>query len=602
MTRIEDHGVIGDLHTLALVALDGTLDFFCSPRFDSPSVFAALLDAERGGFFRITPQLRGVRHRQRYLPDTNVLLTRFASSDGLAEITDFMPPELGGTNRHDVWRRVKTISGRLRYRMECRPRFGYGTCPHRSELRRGSVVFVPEKPELGALRLRASVPLEVQGGDAVAEFELPADRHACFVLEAAEAEESALTDEQSSAAFKRTVNFWHGWLRQCTYEGRWREVVSRSALALKLLTSQPYGSLVAAGTFGLPGGPPGERNWDYRYTWIRDAAFAVGSLMRLGFWDEAMAFFHWTEARCFALGNGSAPLQPLYRVDGSRDLREVALDHFAGYEASRPVRVGNAAADQLQLDVYGELLQALDFADRYHTPIHHDLWTKLLAILGWVSEHWCQPDDGIWETRAGRLHFLHSRVLCWVALDRGIKIALRRSLPAPLAAWREARDAIYREVMGPFFDAEAGAFRQHRDGDTLDASSLLLPLVGFLSPTDPRWLSSLRAIERHLVRDSFVYRYDLDHFRDGLHGVEGTFTACTFWYVECLARSGDLRQARLVFEKALGLANHVGLFAEQFGPSGEHRGNFPQALSHLALVSAALDLDQRLERRRELDV
>jgi GH15 family glucan-1,4-alpha-glucosidase len=595
--QIEDHGVIGDLHTLALVALDGTIDFFCTPRFDSPSVFASLLDAERGGFFRVAPVLPEVRYRQRYLPDTNVLITRFAARDGLAELSDFMPPDPDGPNRHDIWRRVKTISGDLRHRMECRPRFGYGLCPHRVEPRDGSLLFVPEKAELGALRLRATVPLEVNGGDAFAEFTLGPDESAHFVLEAADAEPAALSHEAATDAFKRTVNFWRRWLRQCSYTGRWREMVHRSALTLKLLMADPEGSMIAAGTFGLPGGP----NWDYRFTWIRDTAFAVGALMRLGFWDEAEAFFHWIGARCTGGEASRVPLQPIYRLDGTSDLREITLDHLAGYEGSRPVRVGNAAVDQLQLDVYGELFQALDFADRSHAPIDHDLWVELRTILEWLNRNWDQPDDGIWETRAGRLHFLHSRVLCWVAFDRGMQIATRRSLPAPLDAWRAARDAIYVEVMDSFFDPERGFFRQHRGSDTLDASSLLLPLVGFVSPTDPRWLSTLREIERGLVRDSFVYRYDLSRFTDGLRGVEGTFTPCTFWYAECLARSGDVRQARLVFEKALGSANHLGLYAEQFGSSGEQRGNFPQALTHLALVSAALDLNERLELSGEPD-
>jgi GH15 family glucan-1,4-alpha-glucosidase len=600
--RIEEHGVIGDLHTLALVAVDGTIDFFCSPRFDSPSVFASLLDPRRGGYFRIAPALENPRRQQRYLPDTNILLTRFASEEGLAELSDLMPPEPEPPFHHDVWRRVKTISGELRYRMECRPRFDYGRSPHRVERDADSIVFVPERKGIEALRLRASVPLELEDGDAVADFRLGPDRCAWFLLESAEAGGAPVSRERASEAFKRTANFWRAWLSQCTYRGRWREMVHRSALALKLLTWQPQGSMIAAGTFGLPGGPAGERNWDYRYTWIRDSAFAMSSLMQLGFWAEARAFFRWIEARCFSLDGAQAPLQPLYRIDGNTDLHEVALEHLAGYEGSRPVRVGNAAADQLQLDIFGELLQALDFADRYESPIHYELWTKLRSILGWLAKNWQQPDDGIWETRAGRLNFLHSRVLCWVAFDRGLRIARRRSFPAPLGAWRETRDSIYAEVMDAFFDSEQGVFRQYLGGETVDASAFLLPLVRFVSPTDPRWLSMLRAIESRLMRDSFVYRYDPARFEDGLRGVEGTFTACTFWYVECLARSGDLRRARLVFEKALGLANHVGLFSEQFGPSGEHRGNFPQALSHLALVSAAIDLDARLEGSGEADI
>jgi GH15 family glucan-1,4-alpha-glucosidase len=463
-------------------------------------------------------------------------------------------------------------------------------------------VFVSQKEECGALRLRATVPLEIRDGDAVASVELSAGETASFVLESARTGSHALTVRESSQAFKATANYWREWIGRSAYTGRWRETVNRSALALKLLTSHPHGSMVAAGTFGLPGGPPGERNWDYRYTWIRDTSFAVAALMQLGFWDEASAFFHWIEGRCFSFEGDRSPLQPLYRVDGSRDLDERTLDNFRGYEGSRPVRVGNGAANQLQLDLYGELLQALDYADHFGTAIHHDAWRMVSAILDWLVEHWRQPDAGIWETRAGQFEFLHSRVMCWVAFDRGIRIAWRRSLPAPLDAWLRARDAIYHEVMEDFYDPKAGVFLQQRSGDGVDGSSLLLPLVGFVSPTDPRWLASLREIERRLVHDSFVYRYDLSRFRDGLRGLEGTFTACTFWYVECLARAGDLRQARLVFEKALGLANHVGLFGEQFSVSGEQRGNFPQALTHLSLLSAALDLNERLERSREPDI
>jgi GH15 family glucan-1,4-alpha-glucosidase len=601
---IEEHGVIGDLHTAALVTTDGAIDFLCFPRFDSPSVFASLLDRERGGCFRIAPVLPEVRHQQSYLPDTGVLLTRFLERDGLAELSDFMPIETADADHHDVVRRVKSIRGTLRYRMECRPRFDYARCGHRVERVDGALVFVPDRRELGAIRLRASVPLELANGDAVADFELGGDDRAWFSLERADdtPESSLRTSAHVAEAFKATVNDWRRWAGRCRYTGRWRDTVLRSALTLRMLISRPHGSMVAAVTFGLPEAERGERNWDYRFTWIRDASFAVAALLRLGYHEEAHDFFRWIEDRCTQPVGERSPLQPLYRVDGGTELRETSLDHLAGYRGARPVRIGNAAADQLQLDLYGELLQALDLADAHGALVHHDLWAKVAPIVDWVARNWRQPDDGIWETRAGRREFVHSRVLCWVAIDRAMRIAQRRSLPAPLDTWRDARDGIYASVMEQFWNPRLGAFTQHRGGETLDGSTLLLPLVGFVSPTDPRWLSTLRALRERLVADSLVHRYVPGRFDDGLPGVEGTFTACTFWYVEALARAGDLRQARLVFEKTLAYANHLGLFAEQLAVTGEQRGNFPQALTHLALINTATDLDARLSLGREEDL
>jgi GH15 family glucan-1,4-alpha-glucosidase len=592
-----EYGVIGDLHTVALVSMDASIDFLCLPSFDSPSVFAALLDAERGGRFQLAPILDRATRRHLYLPDTNVLLTRFLHADGVAEVSDFMPVEDVG-QAHNLVRRAKTVRGELKYQMRCDPRFDYARSPHTADLRSDTeVLFVgrAESREL-VLRLRASVPMRLDGGAAVAEFTLGADQKAWFVLEVVlpqEASPSAQPDYEIEA-FKQTVNFWRGWVSRSTYNGRWREMVNRSALTLKLLTSQPHGSMVAAPTFGLPETVGGVRNWDYRYTWIRDSSFTLYGLMRLGYTDEAAAFMRWVTDRVQEL-EPDGSLQIMYRLDGGREIREETLPHLEGYMGSRPVRVGNDAYKHLQLDIYGELLDSVYLYDKYGSPIPHDAWMNVIRLVDWVCVHWREKDESIWEVRGGRQEFLYSRVMCWVAIDRAIRLANKRSFPAPLSRWYDVRDTIYRDVYDRFWDSQRRAFIQHPGATTLDASSLLMPLIRFVSPTDPRWVSTLQAIERELVSDSLVYRYRLDdRFSDGLTGQEGTFSMCSFWYVECLSRLGDLHKARFFFEKMLGYANPLGLYGEELGPQAEHLGNFPQAFTHLALISAAYDLDRRL--------
>jgi GH15 family glucan-1,4-alpha-glucosidase len=592
---IENYGVIGDLHTIALVGMDGSIDFLSFPHFDSPTVFAALLDRQRGGRFQIAPCFADARQKQLYLPDSNILLTRFLSHEGVAEISDFMPVH-DSDHTHELVRRAKTVRGEVRFRMLCAPRFDYGRAEHRVETHEGEVLFVSQGNDRTVLRLRTSVPLEIREGAAVAEFTLRAGEHAAFVLEqVCPGEESpSASPDFVSQAFKETTNFWRYWVGRSNYQGRWREMVNRSALTLKLLVCKPYGSIVAAPTFGLPEKIGGERNWDYRYTWIRDASFTLYALIRLGYTDEATAFMQWITNRCGELG-ADGSLQVMYGIDGRHALPEETLTHLEGYQQSAPVRIGNRAYRQLQLDIYGELMDAVYLYNKYGELISYDLWQNLTRLLDWVCDHWHLKDEGIWETRGGQHEFLYSRVMCWVALDRGLRLAYKRSFPAPLERWYAVRDEIYHDIFTHFWSTQRQTFVQYKGAEVVDAASLLMPLVRFISPSDPRWLSTLRAIEKVLVDDSLVYRYHTgDTFWDGLLGNEGTFSMCSFWYVECLGRSGDLEKARFFFEKALGYANHLGLYAEELGPRGEHLGNFPQAFTHLALISAAYDLNRRL--------
>jgi GH15 family glucan-1,4-alpha-glucosidase len=589
---IDAHAAIGDLQTVALVGLDGRIDFLCLPDFDSPSVFAALLDADHGGEFAITPELADPRYKQLYLPDTNMVLTRFLCDEGVAEISDFMPIH---RDRHTsrVVRRVKTVRGEIRFRVRCAPRFDYARAGHRVEPVTDGVRFVGDNGTV--LRLSASVPLAVEQGDAVARLTLRAGDTETFILEQVTDNPSFPTDLGSyvSGSFKETMNFWRAWVSRSSYTGRWRDEVHRSALALKLLYARWSGSIVAAATFGLPETIGGMRNWDYRYSWIRDASFTLYALTRLGMTDESGGYIGWLSRRCEAARPET--LRTLYTLDGHAEMPERTLDHLEGYRGSRPVRIGNTASEQLQLDIYGELLDAIYLYDKYAEVTSYDLWGRIAAMVDWVVENWQVPDDGIWEARSGRREYLYSRILCWVAIDRGIRLAVKRSFPAPLERWRGARDAIYREVHQHFWDPEQQSFVGIKGTDRLDASCLVMPLVRFISATDPRWCSTMAAVERHLVEDSLVYRYQFEGpGTDGLEGAEGSFSICSFWYIECLSRMGDLQQARFLFEKMLGYANHVGLYAEEIGRAGEHLGNFPQAFTHLALISAAYDLDRRL--------
>jgi GH15 family glucan-1,4-alpha-glucosidase len=598
---ISDHGLIGDLQTAALVSTDGNVDWFCWPRFDSPSVFASLLDADQGGHFRISPVGCEYVTRQMYLPDSAILVTRFMSPDGVGEVHDFMPVITGkATDRHRLVRQVRVNRGTMRFAMDLQPRFDYARARHTVEVTDRGAVFRSGDQEMTLHTVgrkdAGPPPLKRQGRGLRTTWTLSEGDTAGVVLESMGGAPRRLPPGEIDRLGLDTAGFWRDWLGRSTYRGRWREMVARSAMTLKLMTYAPTGAMVAAPTAGLPEQIGGERNWDYRYTWIRDASFSVYALLGLGYREEAAAFGMWMRDRAAeGVGNGSGPLKIMYRVDGSSDLTEETLSHFEGWRGSRPVRIGNGAADQLQLDIYGEAMDALAHADGSGLTMAHQGWMAVTRMIDWVCEHWDQPDEGIWETRGGRQDFTYGRFQSWVALDRGIRLAERHGRPADITRWRTERDEVYRQVIERGFNRQAGAFTQHYGTQVLDSSLLLMPLMGFVAPRDPMWLATLEAMDRELVSDSLVYRYNPSASPDGLAGSEGTFSLCTFWYVDALARSGRLREAQLTFEKMHTYANHLRLYSEEIGVTGEQLGNFPQAFSHLSLINAAINLDYQLD-------
>jgi GH15 family glucan-1,4-alpha-glucosidase len=606
--NISEHGLIGDLQTAALVTTDGTVDWFCCPRFDSPSVFASLLDADKGGYFRIAPDTANYVTRQLYFPDTAMLITRFMTESGVGEVTDFMP--IAGdqvTDRHRLVRQLRVVRGTMTFVGECKPRFDYGRMPHRLDISADGFVFNADGMHLtlnptGARTItpgmHGGLAVQRTGDDLRITMSLREGETGGLVLDWMGGQPRRISPTELQQMIDDTTSFWRNWVHQSSYLGRWREIVARSAVMLKLMTYAPTGALVAAPTTGLPELAGGERNWDYRYTWIRDASFSVYALLGLGYVDEAAAFGQWVRDRLVeqgGKGNTASPMKIMYRIDGTSDLAEQTLDHFEGWRGSRPVRIGNGAADQLQLDIYGEAMDAVAKIDSRGLQPAYQGWTAVADMIDWLCDHWDQPDEGVWETRGGRKNFTFGRVQSWVALDRAIRIAENRGRPADINRWRISRDSIYQQVMTRGWNSARNAFTQHYETDLLDSSLLMMPLMGFISPYDPMWLQTLRAMDRDLVSDSLVYRYDPAASPDGLRGHEGTFSLCTFWYVDALARSGRLTEATLVFEKMLTYANHLGLYSEEIGITGEQLGNFPQAFSHLALINAAINLDYQLD-------
>ena len=602
------HGLIGDLQTAALVTTDGAVDFFCCPRFDSPSVFGSLLDAEKGGYFRIAPAGDNYVSKQLYMPGTALLITRFMTPDGVGEVLDFMPVIEGKpTDRHRLVRHLRVARGTMQFVLDLQPRFDYGRAKHTMETSEGGAVFRSGNGMELTLhttgtggRAAAAPAVEPTGDGLRATFTMrEGESGRGVVLESMGGPPQKLPTAELERLAEDTAAYWKGWLARSTYTGRWREMIDRSAMTLKLMTYEPTGAPVAAATLGLPEQAGGERNWDYRFTWIRDGSLSMHALAGLGYLDEAAKFGAWLRDRVEAgsTGNGASPLKIMYRVDGSSDLTEETLDHFEGWRGSRPVRIGNGAADQLQLDIYGEAMDAILTGDDAGLPIAHAGWRALTKIIDWVADNWDQPDEGVWETRGGRKDFTYGRFQCWVALDRAIRLAERHGRPANTAKWVAERDRLYDQIMDRGFNDKVKAFTQHYSTDVLDSSLLLMPLEGFISPTDPMWLSTLRAMDGELVSDSLVYRYNPAASPDGLHGDEGTFSLCTFLYVDALARAGRLDDAVLTFEKMLTYGNHLGLFSEEIGSTGEQLGNFPQAFTHLSLINAAITLNAAMDRR-----
>ena len=591
---IGDYGLIGNLSTTALVSKQGSIDFLPFTRFDSPTLFAGLLDKDKGGYFSIkVKDHKEVNHKQLYLPDTAILLTRYLTNDGIAELTDFMPLA-EDENRLVLVRKLKIIKGKHKFSLELDPRFNYGKDTFVTEKEKGIFTVRSKSDEKLAFQLLSDVDFKIEDNILKAEIKLKTRDEIRMVIVAAD-EKGRLPASKSlkyyaEKSFDKTVRFWRSWTKKSTYSGRWQDIVNRSAITLKLLTSCQYGSTVAAATFGLPEKIGGERNWDYRFTWIRDAAFTMFSFLQLGYTTEARHFISWILQRSREIDSASE-LKLMYRVDGSTDLKEIQLKHLEGYKGSAPVRTGNGAFDQFQLDIYGELIDTIYIYNKNAEPISYAFWLSLTKFIDFVSENWKKKDRGIWEVRDDQKEFLISKVMSWVALDRGILIAEDRSFPAPLERWRKTRDEIFNDVFNNYWNPERKAFVQYRGANTLDASALLIPLVRMLSPKEPRWISTLEAIEKELVTDSLVYRYKLeDGASDGFSGEEGTFSMCSFWYIECLAKSGQINKAILYFEKMLGYSNHLGLFSEQISLKGEQLGNFPQAFTHLGLISSAHQL------------
>lgn len=594
---IEDHGLIGDLRTAALVGTDGTIDWFCAPRFDSPSVFGSILDRDNGGSWQIAPISGHSRTQQFYYPDSAVLATRFLTDSGVAEVHDFMPVIQSGDpdHRQRLVRRVTAVRGTttVRMRLDARPDYGRAECS--AESAEHGVIVSGDGIRLG---LSASTDLTLEGSVVTADVELHEGDVALFILEVlddgAELPDADVAD--TAALFDATTTFWRRWLAQSTYRGRWRETVNRSAITLKLLTHEPSGAIVAAPTTSLPEVIGGDRNWDYRYVWMRDAAFSLYALLRLGFTEEAKAFIVWLSQR---LGedqdHGLGPLRVMYDIDGRPTPDEVELDHLSGYRGSGPVRIGNAAVEQLQLDIYGELIDSVYLFNKYGDGLSSDAWSDVTRVVDWVCENWDQPDAGMWEIRGDMRRHTTSRLMCWVAIERTIRMARQRGLPGDISAWAAVRDEIYERIMTESWNEELRAFTQVEGGEALDAGVLLMPMVKFMSSADPKFRSTLEAIEGRLVVDSLVFRYDPSASPDGLEGEEGTFSLCSFWYVEALTRAGRLEDARLALEKMFTYSNHVGLYAEEVGATGDQLGNFPQAFTHLALISAAINLDRALD-------
>ncbi len=588
---ISDYALISDCHTAALVSKDGSIDWCSFHRFEARPVFCRLLDWSKGGFFRIAPADEYEVSR-RYLPGTNILDTRFETAKGVVVLTDFIPVRVEeGHPDHRLIRHVRCESGEVAVKAKFEPRFDYGLTEPRLETIDEDMAIVYGGPD--ALLLQSELPIGTAEVSACEAARTLKEGEEAFVVLTYSLPHELDPDERIDTSeveqlFEKTERYWREWSDRCTYDGPYREQVLRSALVLKALTNGPTGAIVAAATTSLPEEIGGERNWDYRFSWLRDSALTLNAFFALGFTDEAHAYMAWLRR---TTAGRAKDLQIMYGVGGERLLPEVELDHLEGYRGSRPVRIGNGAAQQFQLDVFGELLDTAYLYRQHGGEIDDVFWDFLGRVAGRVMEKWREPDQGIWEIRGEPRHFVYSKVMAWVALDRVIKLAELDDREGDLDGWRAARDEIRGLVESEGVDPESGAFVQYFGSTSLDASNLMLPIVGFVPHDDPRARTTTDRIADELSADGFVYRYVADGV-DGLSGEEATFAICSFWLVECLARAGEGERARELFERLLGFCNDVGLLAEEIDPhSGELIGNFPQAFSHLGLIQAAIALD-----------
>jgi GH15 family glucan-1,4-alpha-glucosidase len=594
---ISDYGMIGDLHTIALIGLSGSIDWCCLPTFDSPFVFGALVDAERGGRFRITPAAP-YASEQKYWPETAILVTTFRTNTGVVELTDFMP--IGSDSSRpfaEIHRRVRCIEGEMEVAVTFAPRFDYATAPAYVHPRRNGVLATDADDEVLTLASPPELWWQLDGGVARVRLKLRAGDATWFVLRYDDDEVQPLAAYESERKLTATEAFWREWVSHITYRGPFQDAVVRSALTLKMLCYEPTGAIVAAPTTSLPEEIGGVRNWDYRYSWIRDSAFVLYSLSILGHSEEADRFMSFLKR--IARKTTDTHLQIMYGIDGRRHLTEETLPHLEGYRGSAPVRTGNAAYDQLQLDVYGELLETAYLWSRGN-PVSEGTWVTLERLVSWVAANWRRPDSGIWEVRAGLQHYVLSKVMCWVALDRGIRMAKEFGLPAPIARWEAERDAVHADVMDKGWSEAKQSFVQYYGTEELDASNLAISMVNFLPQKHPRIVGTVKGVLRELTSDDqeLVYRYRNE---DGIPGGEGVFSICTFWLAEALALTGDCERAEKIFRRMLTHANHVGLYSEELNPrTGEFLGNFPQAFTHIALINCAHVLDV-LRRGRGAD-
>jgi GH15 family glucan-1,4-alpha-glucosidase len=576
---IEDYALIGDCHTAALVGRDGSIDWLCLPRFDSGACFAALLGGPEDGRWLIAPAGGASRTERRYRDGTLILETDFETADGVVRVIDFMPMS---DERWDVVRIVEGIRGRVAMRMELVIRFDYGSIVPWVR-RSGDALLATAGPDTVELHTDASVHGENM--HSVADFEISAGERQSFVLNYRPSYGPAQVPADAAKALAATEKEWLEWSSRCTCEGRWREAMVRSLIVLKSLTYAPTGGIVAAPTTSLPEHLGGERNWDYRYCWLRDATFTLNALLLAGYHEEAVAWRQWLLR---AVAGSPKDLQILYSVTGERRLDEYVVSWLPGYANSAPVRVGNAASKQFQLDVYGEVMDTLHLARAAGMEPDSAAWNIQLALLRFLETAWKEPDEGIWEVRGPRRHFTHSKVMAWVAFDRAIKDAETFSLDGPVARWRQVRDAIHAEVCESGYDSERNTFLQAYDSPHLDASLLLIPQVGFLPPDDPRVRGTIAAIEHNLLVDGLVLRYSTATCVDALPPGEGTFLPCSFWLADCFVLTGRRAEGERLFERLLSLRNDVGLLAEEFDPANRHMlGNFPQALTHMALINTA---------------